>query len=92
MRCYGQIIYESGSYAAPFPDEYEEWNSIQEAKDRLAGCWDDMDVDPANGQGVSLQLWLGAPPEEVPYPCDGAQSPPDRVYELGPRCGVRISC
>lgn len=89
MNCYGQIIYESGSYACPQPDDYQTWDSIEEAKATLASTWNDLDVDPVNGQGVTLLLWLGDPDPEALFPCDGANFPHDRAYELGPRCGVR---
>ena len=88
MKCYGQIIYESGSYSDPYPDDYQVWDSIGEAKDALSSTWNDMDVDPANGEGVTLLLWLGEPDEEALFPCYDC---PDRVYQLGPRCGVQRS-
>jgi hypothetical protein len=88
MQCFGQIIYESGSYALPLPDSYVEWDGIGDAKDALARTWNDLDVDPANGQGVSLLLWLGKVDPEWSFPCDDI---PDRVYVLGPRHGVQRS-
>ncbi|CAM3840197.1 hypothetical protein VRRI112168_02685 [Vreelandella rituensis] len=89
MHCFGQLIYESGSYAAPLPDDFQEWESVTDATNSLAGTWNDMDVDPAEGQGVTLLLWLGKPDPEAPFPCDGANFPHDRTYQLGPRCGVQ---
>lgn len=87
MKCFGQIIYESGSYACPMPDQYDEWDSIGEAKDALAGTWNDLDVDPTTpDQGVTLNLWLGEVDPEWAFPCDDI---PDRVYILGPRHGVQ---
>jgi hypothetical protein len=91
MKCYGQIIYESGSYAYPMPDDYQEWDSITEAKDSLARTWNDLDVDPVNGLGVTLHLWAGQPDEDDLYPCDSSAVMPDYVFELGPRGGVRAS-
>lgn len=87
MKCYGQIIYECGSMASPFPDDYQVWDSIAAAKRALERAGDDPIID--TDQGVSLLLWLGTPDPEVPYPCDGANFYPDRHYELGPRGGVR---
>lgn len=89
MKVYGQIIYESGSYATPRAEDYEQWDSLAEAKNALSACWNDMDVDPANGQGVTLVLWRGVPDQGDPFPCDMAAHYPDYVYELGPRGGVR---
>lgn len=91
MKVYGQIIYESGSYAMPQADEYEQWESLADAKQTLAACWNDMDVDPANGQGVTLVLWRGVPDANDLFPCDSSAHYPDYVYELGPRNGVRLT-
>lgn len=86
MKCYGQLWYESGSYANPQADQYERYDSIGEALDALKSCWNDMDVDVKGGQGVTLLLWLGEPDPEWIFPCDGDW---DRTYELGPNGGVR---
>lgn len=89
MKVYGQIIYESGSYATPRAEDYEQWDSLAEAKNALAACWDDMDVDPANGKGVTLMLIQGEPDPDDLYPCDFSAHYPDYVFELGPRGGIR---
>lgn len=89
MECYGQIIYESGSYGVPGADDYQTWESVSQAKGALASTWNDRDVSPVDGQGVTLLLWMGKPDPEVPFPCDGANFHHDRAYELGPRLGVR---
>lgn len=91
MKVYGQIIYESGSYAKPQADDFEIWESLADARQSLAACWDDMDVDPANGQGVTLVIWRGEPEPDDLYPCDWSAHYPDYMYKLGPRGGVRIA-
>jgi len=89
MNVYGQIIYESGSYAVPGADEFTQWESVKDAKQSLAACWNDLDVDPASGQGVTLLLWKGVPEKDDLFPCDSSTVCPDYVFELGPRGGVR---
>ena len=91
MKVYGQIIYESGSYAQPGADEFTQWDSIKAAKNTLAACWDDMDVDPANGQGVTLVLVAGEPEEDDLFPCDFSAHYPDYIFTLGPRGGVQAA-
>jgi hypothetical protein len=91
MNVYGQLIYESGSYALPGADEYTQWGSVKAAKQALASTWDDLDVDPKNGQGVTLLLWKGKPDPDDMFPCDSSACMPDYVFELGPRFGVRKS-
>lgn len=85
MKCYGQIIYESGSYRVPGPDEFETWSSIKAAKQSLAMCWDDIDAE----EGVSLLLWVGEPEGEAP--CDMSTRYPDKVFWLTARGAVRES-
>lgn len=89
MKVYGQIVYESGSYAMSGADEYIQWDSLKEAKQALAATWNDLDVDPINGQGVTLILWKGEPEKDDMFPCDGSAVEPDYYFELGPRFGVR---
>ena len=90
MKCYGQLVYESGSYATPFPDDYTMWPSIKAATNALKSCWGDMDVDPSSvDQGVTLLLWLGEPDPEAPFPCDMANFYPDHVYTLGINGGAK---
>lgn len=91
MKVYGQLWYASGSYAQPRAEDYEQWDSVAEAKAALARCLDDMDVDPANDQGVTLLLWRGTPEADDLFPCDSSAVYPDYVFELGPRGGVRLS-
>ena len=90
MKVYGQIVYESGPYAILRADEFTQWESVKDAKQSLAACWNDFDVDPAGGQGVTLLLWKGEPEKDDLFPCDfSAVGLADYVFELGPRCGVR---
>jgi hypothetical protein len=91
MKCYGQIIYESGSYACPMPDQFEVWASVESAKDALRSTWNDLDVDPKEGQGVTLHLWKGQPAEDDLAPCDSSAVPPDYVFELGIHGGVKAA-
>lgn len=87
MKVYGQLIYESGSYSLPRNDEYTQWDSLKDAKQSLSSCWNDIDVDPANGLGVTLILWCGEAGDGTI--CDQSIKQPDYIFELGPRCGVR---
>jgi hypothetical protein len=69
------------------PDDYQTFDSISSAKDTLRSTWNDLDVDPKEGQGVTLLLWKGKPGEEA-FPCDGQ---PDLVFELGIHGGVKAA-
>lgn len=86
MKCYGQIIWETGDMATPEADQYEQWQSIEEAKRALAGCHSHPYLD--DQQGVTLLLWKGEPDPEALFPCDSSNHYPDRVYKLGRWGGV----
>lgn len=87
MKVFGQIVYETGSMACPYPDDYQQWDSIKEARDSLARCHDDpMGFDD---EGVTLLLWKGEPEPDDIAPCDSSACPPDMIFELGPRGGTR---
>ena len=83
MKCYGLFHYGS-SYAAPYVEnDTEEFDSIKEALDSFAHR---IDYDPyypcAGGEEASAWIFFYDPRQEAdPYP--------DRVYEVGPRGGVR---
>ena len=80
MKVYGQIHMETGSYANPQADEYEQWDSISDAKRDLMRMYD----HPYLEGPASLLLWRGEPLGD--FPCDGEA---DYYFELGPRGGVR---
>lgn len=49
MKCYGQIIYESGSWAQPQADDYMQFDSLTEAKRTLQACDAGAGVGPRGG-------------------------------------------
>lgn len=87
FNCYGQLIFECGSMAAPYPDDYQTWDTLTEALRSLERCGRHPFIDTE--QGVTLLLWIGEPDPDDPFPCDSSHNYPDRTYELGPRGGVR---
>jgi hypothetical protein len=87
MKCYAQFYY-GPSYSSPMPDDYEVFDSLAEVRDAL---WRRADFDPrfpcVDIEQAEALVWLGTPPADCPYPCDGM---PDRRVYFGPRGGVRI--
>lgn len=84
MKVYGQF-YGGSNYSVPYPDEYEVFDSLREARQifdtrvYFDPHYPGVDVGLAN-----MQLWIGEP--EGDYPCD---CPCDYEINMGPRGGVQ---
>jgi len=79
MKVFYQIHCNSGSFANPYPDEYET-GTIDDAKVDLQSYFNHPYIE---GEFTCL-VFFGNP--EGDYPCD---TYPDMVLELGPRGGIK---
>lgn len=82
-KYYYQEVAETGSFAAPYPDDYATASSLRELRNAL-GRWDDTVQQYSEARG-ELLVWRGEP--EGALPCD---CPPDFQMTLGPRGGVVV--
>lgn len=80
---YYQETTESGSFAQPFPDDYETAETMAELK--AAFRYWLSEVRRLSDEPVCLVVFKGEP--EGAYPCD---TYPDFLITSGPRDGMRI--
>jgi hypothetical protein len=83
MKGYMQTYDESGNHSLPFPDEYQEFQSLEHAH-AIFGAWVDEVSRYTDESNASAWLWFGEPTGQ--YPCD---TYPDRVLSVGPRGGIK---
>lgn len=80
MKVYAQ--FHCPGYSTPYPDDYETFDSIKEAKEAF---WRRCDFDPrfpcVDKEFAEMHLFFGLPAEQDCYP--------DRILTIGPRDGIR---
>ena len=83
MKGYMQLFDESGNHSIPFPDEYQEFQSIKHAR-AIFEHWADYIERYSDRQNAKAWLWFGEP--EGLFPCDTMA---DRGLYIGPRGAIR---
>jgi hypothetical protein len=77
------IQFHSSGYASPEHGEYEEFDSIRQAKSELARRINGHDRRfPCVAEDATMTMWVGKPRDDDPYP--------DFILSMGPRGGIRM--
>jgi len=80
MRIYVQFF--CPGYSAPWPDQYDEYSSIKDAKDAFWRiCNFDRRYPNVDPERAEFRVYFGPPAEQD---CE-----PDRIIRMGPRGGIR---
>lgn len=88
MTVYCQF-WGGSNYACPWPDQWEEFDSLRAAKETFdeRAHNEDYRFPCVDGAAAEMLIWCHNP--GGPYPFDMAHNYPDYRLALGPRGGVR---